>query len=194
MQGEPGAARPEGDDRLAGLIEAVARTGDRIAFAELYRHFAPRLKSFVMRAGTSAEQAEELAQEAMVSVWRRASTFDRGRAAASTWVFTIVRNKRIDSLRRLKRPQIDSDEYVATLMDGAPPDADTAAIAGEWQRRLAGSIEALPSEQRQVLEKAFYEDKTHSDIAGELRLPLGTVKSRIRLALQRLRIVLEGEE
>ena len=194
MQGEQETARPAGDERLAGLIEAVARLRDRGAFAELYRHFAPRLKSFVMRSGVPADQAEELAQEAMVAVWRRADTFDRRRAAASTWVFTIVRNKRIDSLRRLMRPPIDAEAYAATLMEGAPQAADTAFIASEWQDRLHGLIEALPGDQKQVLEKAFYEDKTHSAIAAELRLPLGTVKSRIRLALQRLRLVMEGED
>lgn len=92
------------------------------------------------------------------------------------------------------RREFDADGYAATLIEGAPPAADTAAIAGEWQVRLHGLVESLPGDQRQVLQKAFYEDKTHSDIAAELRLPLGTVKSRIRLALQRLRIVLEGDD
>lgn len=194
MESETSAARLGGDERLAGLIEAVASRRDREAFAELFRHFAPRLRSFVMRAGIAPDQAEELAQEAMVAVWRRAETFDRRRAAASTWIFTIARNKRIDSLRRSLRPDIDPQTYEEALSEAAPPAADTAVIAGEWQDRLHGLIDALPADQQEVLKKAFYEDKTHSVIAAEMRLPLGTVKSRIRLALTRLRVVLEGDE
>src|SRR6185503_2035098 len=119
METETPAPRSGGDDRLAGLIEAVASRRDRVAFAELFRHFAPRLKSFVMRAGIAPDQAEELAQEAMVAVWRRAETFDRRRAAASTWVFTIARNKRIDSLRRGHRADIDPQSYEQTLREAA---------------------------------------------------------------------------
>lgn len=181
------------DDRFSDLIEAVALRRDRAAFQELFRHFAPRLKSFSLRGGASPEAAEEIVQEAMVSVWRKAATFDRRRASPATWIFTIARNKRIDMRRRDFRPQIDPAEYALAQPDMEEP-PDGAYDALQSQEKLRALLQDLPGEQRLVLEKAYFEDKTHSDIALELSLPLGTVKSRIRLALGRLRISLQGVE
>lgn len=181
------------DDRFGDLIDAVALRRDRAAFQELFRHFAPRLKSFSLRGGASPEAAEEIVQEAMVSVWRKASTFDRRRASPSTWIFTIARNKRIDMRRRDFRPAVDPAEYALSRPEAEePPDGAFDALQSQEQLRLF--LRELPQEQMLVLQKAYFEDKTHSDIAAELSLPLGTVKSRIRLALGRLRISLQGVE
>ena len=180
------------DHRMRDLVLAVAARRDRTAFAELFAFFAPRLKAFMIRGGAAADVAEELAQEAMIQVWRRADSFDPTRAAASTWIYTIARNKRIDRLRRERRPEISEEEYVAAL--GEPERGDDAAERSEDETRLARSLETLPEDQALVVRLAFYEDKSHSDIAAELRLPLGTVKSRIRLALTRLRGIIQDRD
>jgi RNA polymerase sigma-70 factor (ECF subfamily) len=171
-------------NRLEALVERVAQHRDRSAFVQLFDHFAPRLKAFMLRGGADAETAEEIAQEAMIVVWNKAAQFDRTRAALSTWIFTIARNKRIDMLRREIRPDIDPLD-----MPGPEAESDAADVValGQAATDLRGSIAQLPEEQRQVLHLAFFEDKSHGAISVELNLPLGTVKSRIRLALARLR-------
>jgi RNA polymerase sigma-70 factor (ECF subfamily) len=173
------------NDELCGLVEAVAVRRDREAFARLFKHFAPRLKGFGLRRGTDAASSEELAQETMLTVWRKADTFDPRRATVSTWVFTIVRNKRIDLFRREGYPEADLAEAGETVDEG--PAADDTLDRVQASNALRGAMKVLPKEQLSVLEKAFFEDKSHSVIAEELGLPLGTVKSRIRLALARLR-------
>ena len=185
------AAR-ENDAWLCDLLAAVAERQDRAAFAELFDHFAPRLAAFVMRSGADRELAEELAQEAMISVWRKASSFDPARAAVSTWIFAIVRNKRIDRLRRERRPEIAEEDYLAQYEP--PLDALDIVEGAETQKTLRRSVANLPADQAQVIEKAFYEDKSHSTIAEELDLPLGTVKSRIRLALGRLKDMVTDDD
>ena len=186
----PPGIDPEG--RMRALVQAVALRKDRSAFAELCGHFAPRLKSFIMRGGADAETAEEVAQEAMIQVWRRADTFDPARAAVSTWVFTIARNKRIDRIRRERHPSLTEEEYLAAMP--AAERGDDAAEASQNEERLARSIETLPPDQAEVVRMAFYQDKSHSAIAEELKLPLGTVKSRIRLALGRLRATITEDK
>lgn len=184
----PAAGRGDGvtNDELCRLIEAIALRRDRAAFADLFDYFAPRLKAFGLKKGVDAAGAEELAQETMLTVWRRADRFDRTRASAATWIYTIVRNKRIDLYRREGRVDADLDAVGEIADDAERPDDRVAASEAGALLRVA--IAALPPEQVEVLQKAFYEDKPHSVIADELRLPLGTVKSRIRLALARLRV------
>lgn len=179
------------NDDLEVLVERVARDRDRAAFAELFKHFAPRLKAFGLRQGADLAAAEELAQEAMVSVWRKAHTFNRTRATATTWVFTIVRNKRIDLFRRENRAEVTVDEVpdVASSDDGP----DVLMQTERAGAAIREAIKGLPDEQLQVLQKAFFEDKSHSVIAAELDLPLGTVKSRVRLALAKLRSTLSED-
>jgi len=190
--GTANTGRHVDNGRLSDLIEAMAARQDKGAFAGLFSHFAPRLKAFGMRQGVDAATAEELVQETMLSVWRKSGTFDRRRANASTWIFTILRNKRIDLLRRQGRPETDLDSVAELPSDTSSADDDYHATqAGEIIRR---AMVELPEEQVEVLKKAFFEDKPHSAIAEELDLPLGTVKSRIRLALARLRVALpEGQ-
>ena len=179
----PASPAPDGS-ALASCILRIAERGDRDAFACLFNHFAPRVKSYLMRLGAAPEAAEELAQETLLTVWRRAAAFDPGRAAASTWIFTIARNLRIDLSRRDGRtPTRDEPSELS------PPPArpDEALSALEDRTRIGIAMASLPREQAQVISLAFFADKAHSEIAGELGLPLGTVKSRLRLALARLR-------
>jgi RNA polymerase sigma-70 factor (ECF subfamily) len=147
----------------------------------------------MMKGGADAESAQEIAQEALIMVWRKAASFDRTKASAATWMYTIARNKRIDLLRRSGKPAIDTDDWL-TVYAAEEEDADQSVLAGQTYKRMKELMEALSPDQRVVLEKAFFEDKTHTAIAGELGLPLGTVKSRIRLALGKLRESLEREE
>jgi RNA polymerase sigma-70 factor (ECF subfamily) len=171
------------------LIAAIAASRDRRAFAELFAHFAPRIKAYLRRNGASDGEAEDLAQEAMLTVWRRAHMFDRAQGAASTWIFTIARNKRIDALRRERRPEVDPDD--PALVPARPDAADTTIEAAQTGDRLRAAVAELPKEQARLLHMSFFEDKSHSTIAAEVGLPLGTVKSRVRLALARLRGSLE---
>jgi len=186
------------NEELTDLARAVASHGDRQAFAVLFKHFAPRLKAFLMRAGSTADVAEELAQETMVSVWRKAASFDPARARLSTWVFTIARNLRVDHYRAGQHglPEADAD-----LAGGAAEQlVDTAAPLDEQvrtARREQGVREALAllsEEQALIVRLSFFEEQPHARIARELSIPLGTVKSRVRLALQRLRRLLEDFE
>ncbi len=170
---------------LNALIGAIADRRDRAAFAALFGHFAPRIKSYLMRRGCDAGTAEEVVQEVMVILWRRADRFDPTQANASTWVFTIARNKRIDLLRRERRPELDPDD--PALMPQPPQSQDRAVEADQDAGRVRAAMLALPAEQKDLLRMAYYEDKPHSAIAAESGLPLGTVKSRIRLAMARLR-------
>ena len=166
---------------------------DRTAFAALFRHYAPRVKAFIMKGGADAEAAQEVAQEALIMVWRKAATFDRRRASAATWIYTIARNKRIDLLRRSGKPTIDIEDWL-TIFSPEEDSADKSMSAGQTYTRMKELMEGLSADQLIVVRKAFFEDKTHTAIAEELALPLGTVKSRIRLALGRLREALEREE
>jgi RNA polymerase sigma-70 factor (ECF subfamily) len=169
---------------LAGCIVRIAERSDRDAFVCLFNHFAPRVKSYLVRLGAAPESAEELAQETLLTVWRRAAAFDPGRAAASTWIFTIARNLRIDLSRRDGRaPPADGSSGLSET----PARPDEALSALEDKARIGIAMASLPREQAQVISLAFFADKAHSEIAGELGLPLGTVKSRLRLAMARLR-------
>jgi len=172
------------------LIRAVAG-GDRGAFVLLFERYAGRIKAFMIRAGASPGDADEIAQDVMVAIWRRAQTFDPERAAASTWIFAIARNRRIDRLRRAGRAGPDP---LDPLSQPYPePDGFAALSAAERERRLRDALGALPPEQRAVLVAAFYEGLSHAEIAAREGLPLGTVKSRIRLAFRRLSGIL-GED
>src|SRR5471032_1824850 len=131
-------------DEAADLIEAIALGQDRAAFAALFRHFAPRVKSFVMRGGTDAESAQEIAQEALIMVWRKAASFDRSRASAGTWIYTIARNKRIDLLRRTARPPIDTEDWLTTFHP-EPDDPDKSVLAGQTYTKVQELLGGLPA-------------------------------------------------
>ena len=172
-------------DQLADMLDSVARTSDRAAFADLFAFFAPRVKMYLLRLGAGDAMAEELAQDVMLTVWRKAKTFDRSRASVSTWIFTIARNRRIDVLRREKRSELLTVEPVLEPTPIEPP--DVAVNARQMEDLVRTAIEGLPEAQAEVLRYAFFEGKSHSEIAEETGLAIGTVKSRLRLAYDRLR-------
>ena len=176
-------------DAYAGLLHRVAQSRDQQAFSELFDHFAPRVKSFMMRKGSNAEQAEDLAQEAMILVWSKAALFTAERGSVSTWIFTIARNLRIDRLRR-EKSQLYTD-----LEDFDAPDERQGAEESlgrlEEDNHVSKALSQIPADQRDLLILSFVEDVTQSEIAKRLNIPLGTVKSRMRLGYQRLRKLLE---
>ena len=172
----------ENDDWVA-CIAAIRDRQDEAAFARLFGHFAPRIKAFLMRSGADATLAEECAQEVMATLWQKAHLFDPTRASAATWIFTIARNRRIDALRKQKRPE---PEDLTWGHEPEPDQADVLALQQESDQ-LGAAIAALPEKQRELIEKAYFSDLSHSEIAEQTGLPLGTIKSRIRLALDRLR-------
>ena len=184
-------ANSKGVDSLSAAIVAIAERNDREAFATLFMHFAPRVKSYLLRLGAPAEAAEELAQETLLTVWRRAAGYDPRMAAASTWIFTIARNLRIDLARRAARLGPTEDPFEAASFEPAP---DMALSAMQDQARIKTAISNLPADQAQVIALAFFADKPHSEIAIDLGLPLGTVKSRLRLAMGRLRAALDDRK
>lgn len=166
------------------LLSRIA-CGDREAFALVFMRYAARVKSYLIRLGAPAAAAEDLAQEVMLAVWRRAASYDVAKAKASTWIFVIARNSWIDKLRREKVELAYRDGVAEPdLVDEAP---DAAVMRGQTETQIAAAIETLSKEQAQVVRLAFFEDKPHSEIAERLALPLGTVKSRLRLALSKLR-------
>jgi RNA polymerase sigma-70 factor (ECF subfamily) len=171
------------------LIAAIARSGDREAFAALFDHFAPRVKGLLMRGGTPAELAEEIAQETMLTVWRKAALFDPTKANASTWIATIARNLRIDIARRETRSRLSQ---VYEILDEETPDQPDATLSGaERDERVRAAMTQLSVDQYRVVELAFLQGFSHQDVARSLAIPLGTVKSRLRLALSHLRGRLE---
>jgi RNA polymerase sigma factor (sigma-70 family) len=167
----------------AALVIRVRDYQDKAAFAALFRHFAPRVKAFLMKSGADATLAEECAQDVMATLWQKAGLFDPSRASVATWVFTIARNRRIDALRKSRRPEPED------LPWGPEPEPDQAEVLEAQQDtdRLGAALAQLPEKQRALIERAYYGDLSHSEIAAETGLPLGTIKSRIRLALERLR-------
>lgn len=187
-------ALPPSPDDLAGLVQAVAQQQDRTAFAVLFKHFAPRVKTYLMRAGAEPELAEELVQETMVTLWRKAALFDARQAAVSTWVFTIARNLRVGRFRRqgAANVQMESDEAELAAMPCPIDPPDERLHAMRCQERLRAALRSLPPEQAQVLQLSYFEEHPHARIAQELGVPLGTVKSRVRLAVAHLRKLLEG--
>ena len=167
------------------LLARVSR-GDRDAFARLFEAYARRVKSYLIRLGAPSGLAEDLAQEAMVSVWRRAASYDPAKAKASTWIFVIARNSWID---RLRRERVELAYRDTLILDEESPDEapDDAAARGQTEEQVSAALATLSAEQRQVVQLSFYEDRSHSEIAECLSLPLGTVKSRLRLALIKLK-------
>ncbi|HWW48457.1 MAG TPA: sigma-70 family RNA polymerase sigma factor [Xanthobacteraceae bacterium] len=170
------------------LLCAVGARRDIDAYETLFRHFAPRVKAYMGRMAGDSQLAEELMQETMIAVWNKAESFDPSKGAVSTWIFTIARNLRIDAFRREKRPDFDPNDPAFVPDDIAPADAELDARQASEQ--LHQAIATLPEEQLALLKLSFFEDQSHSAIASRLNLPLGTVKSRLRLAFDKLRAAL----
>ncbi len=172
-----------GEAKWIEAVERIRTRRDQEAFVALFRHFAPRVKAYLMKSGAGETLAEECTQEVMATLWQKAHLFDPARASVATWVFTIARNRRIDALRRQRRPEPED------LPWGPEPEPDQAEALALQQEsdRLGAALARLPEKQRELVERAFYGDLSHTEIAAETGLPLGTIKSRIRLALERLR-------
>jgi RNA polymerase sigma-70 factor (ECF subfamily) len=193
-----GETRPVGEtlgeadrEHFAGLLVAVAEKQDRAAYSELFAYYAPRVKSYLMRLGADNAQSEEIAQDVMVTVWRKASLFDRNQASVSTWIFRIARNRRIDVFRRTRRPDLDPEETMILPAGVEAPEDRVEAM--ETEARVRAAMKGLPEEQLQLLRMAFYEGLSHREIAEKLDVPLGTVKSRIRLAFAKMKSRLGDE-
>jgi RNA polymerase sigma-70 factor (ECF subfamily) len=178
-------------DEWSECLVVIARSEDRAAFTRFFRHFAPLIKAFALAGSSlSASLADELVQEVMLKVWQKAGGFNPEKAAASTWVYTIARNCRTDMFRRLQKfdtplaeddvmPDQGNEEPFAMLQDRRS------------QERVRKLMQGLPPDQMQILAKVYMEGKSHAEAAGELDLPLGTVKSRVRLAIQKLQIQID---
>jgi RNA polymerase sigma-70 factor (ECF subfamily) len=175
--------------RFADLLQRVAGSRDRAAYSEIFSYYAPRVKSYLMRLGADGAAAEEITQDVMVSVWRKADQFDRAQASVSTWIFRIARNRRIDVFRRTRKPELDPEEPL--VLPAALEAPDARVDAADIEASVRAALKELPAEQLQLLQLAFYEGLSHREIAEKLGLPLGTVKSRIRLAFQKMKPKLE---
>ncbi len=187
--GMVGSNLPPDEHHHAAMIQAIAQGHDRAAFDDLFRYFAPRVKAWMLRTGCNTAAAEDIAQEAMLNVWRKARLFDPSRSTTATWIFTIARNLRIDAIRRERHP--------STLLQDSPEETDPADLPdrildhARRDSRIRAALSQLPAGQQALIRQAFFEDKSHTAIEKELGIPLGTVKSRLRLAIARLRTNLE---
>lgn len=184
-EGGDGGAGTRRSDEMSELLVDVAERRDRAAFAALFRHFAPRVKAFLMRFGDDRGRVEEVLQETFVVVWTRAVTYDPSRASAATWIFTIARNRRIDAFRRERRPEFDPTD--PAFVPEPEPEGEDRITARERAESVQEALSDLSEDQREVLRLSFFEDNSHDAIAKKLGLPVGTVKSRIRLAYGHLR-------
>lgn len=181
------------DPRLLHVdcMRRISESGDRRAFGTLFEFFGPRLKTYLMRMGASDAQAEEIVQDVMLTVWRKAGQFDSRQASVSTWIFRIARNRQIDLFRRHAKPELSPDE---PMLQPAPEPAPFETLSqSQLEEQVREQLNILPAEQLDLLKAAFYEGLSHSEIAEAFGLPLGTVKSRIRLAFDKLRGVIKRD-
>jgi len=170
---------------MVALVVLVAENRDRTAFMQIFRHFAPRVKGFLVGRGLTSHAADDVLQEVMLAIWNKAGSYDPAKAAISTWIFTIARYKYIDRLRRESRHKTDSDDL--DLKPSDAPVADDDVLQDQRQNAVQAAIANLPADQQSVIFLSFIKGLAHSEIAEQLGLPLGTVKSRIRRAFARLR-------
>jgi RNA polymerase sigma-70 factor (ECF subfamily) len=177
---------------FADLVERIATHADKAAFTRLFAYYAPRVKGYLLRLGLGSAEAEEVCQEVMVAVWRKAASFDRRQASVATWIFRIARNRRIDAFRRDQRAALDAHDPAFQPEPEAAP--DRAAETTQREAQLRRALADLPEEQSALIRVAFYEDLSHSQVAERTGLPLGTVKSRLRLAFAKLKIRLQSED
>ena len=176
---------------MSERLAAIAERADRSAFAELYRHFAPRVRAYLLRGGGDAGRVDDVLQETFAAVWRKAGLYDRRRATAAAWIFAIARNRRIDAYRRTRRPEFDPRD--PALQPDPLPDGEQSLTAGQRAEAVRTALRSLSIEQREVLRLSFYEGETYAAISVRLGVPLGTVKSRARLAFGHLRAALEAQ-
>jgi len=178
---------------MSGNLARIAAERDEAAFADLYDYYAGRVKSFLMGKGMNEDVAEELMQEIMLTVWRRAASYDPQKAAASTWQFTIARNRRIDYLRGNSRIEVELDDEMLDVETTESDPQERYVTEAQSAALLERALARLPQEQRQVMHLSYFRGQSHGAIARWLDLPIGTVKSRIRLAMQSVRAYLKDE-
>lgn len=184
-----GTVMSEDPEHMSRLIDAVARNEDVAAFEALFRHFGPKVKAYMMRRAGSPQIAEELMQETMMAVWNKAALFDADRGSPSAWIFTIARNQFISAYRKQNRPEFDPNDPAFVPAQTEP--VDLGLESRQDAERVHAAMQALPAEQRELVQRSFFGEVSHNALAEELRLPLGTVKSRIRMAIAKLRKSLE---
>jgi RNA polymerase sigma-70 factor (ECF subfamily) len=178
---DPGAT----SSQFAELVQAIVERRDQASFAALFDYYGPRVKAYLRRLGANDGLAEDIVQEAMLTVWRKADSYDPAKAAVGTWIFTIARNLRIDALRRDRHRDLDPTDPLLAPEPAILPDREVETAREEAQVRAA--LQALPEDQAKIVNLAFYDGKSHGEIAASLAIPLGTVKSRLRLAFRRVR-------
>jgi RNA polymerase sigma-70 factor (ECF subfamily) len=171
--------------RLNSAILRIANERDKDSFKLIYDYFSPRLKSYLLKQGSSEVNAEELVQETMVNVWKKSMQFNSNKASATTWIFTIARNLKIDSFRKNKHNLINIDDIQERI--DTSPNAEFNTDLIYKNERISKALKSLTPEQHKVIMMSFFEDKSHGEISNELKIPLGTVKSRMRLAFERIR-------
>ena len=187
----PPVNTPPSADEAAGWLKRIAEKGDKAAFISLFDYFAPRIKSFLRRQGLEPAQAEDLAQDVMFQIWRRAAQFDPSKARASTWIYTIARNRLIDERRKNRPMGVQLPE--TDIVEGSDAPMHEMEMGAEGAR-IRAAMSDLPPEHRDLIEESYFNEYSHSAIAEKRNLPLGTVKSRLRLALKHLRKNLGGED
>lgn len=170
------------------LVACIAINKDRAAFRTLFDYFAPRLKSYLLNFGLNSQKAEDLAQEVMLILWQKADKFDPTKAKVSTWLFRVARNKFIDLSRKQKYPEVNADDHLSQMK--AAEQTDKPVEEAQTQSLISAAMDQLKPDQQQVIRLSFFEEMSHGQIAEHLQLPLGTVKSRIRMSFQMLRRVL----
>lgn len=175
---------------MSDLIDRIARDRSSEAFGALFREYRPRIKAFMQRQGADAATADDLAQETLLTVWNKAVMYSGAKGSLSNWIFTIARNLRIDRLRR-ETPWQELTPTHAEMLESETERPDDILSGSQRQARVQQALANLPPEQREVLVLAYVEALPHSEIAARLSLPLGTVKSRVRLAYQKIRAALE---
>ena len=177
------------ENDLGNYLRDIGENQDKSAFSNVFKYFAPRLKSFFVKLGCAETQAEEIIQEVMIAVWTKSSTYDREKSSVSTWIYTIAKNKRIDKIRKEKKHNtVESDE---SLEIPVASKQEEQLMSTEVTKKIHHSLQFLPKEQAELLKLSYFYERTHSDIAKDLSLPLGTVKSRIRLALSKMKNLVE---
>jgi RNA polymerase sigma-70 factor (ECF subfamily) len=173
------------------LVERVATRRDRQAFTEIFDYFTPRLEAYLVRLGLDPGGAEEITQDVMATLWRKAELFDPAKSSLATWLYRIARNRRIDLSRRDRTDYVDPQS--PAILEIAEDGRIDAELDGQFRDdAVRMMITDLPAEQRDLVHLAFYEGLSHSQIAERTGVPLGTVKSRLRLAFSRLRRALEA--
>lgn len=169
------------------LLAQFAETRDKADYVRLFRHFAPKVKGYIVRLGLTDATADELMQETMLSVWNKAHLYNPSKAAASTWIFTLARNQSIDWMRRQKYPEYELEDWHVGEDEG---DAGEQSVLSD---RMAEAIKTLPENQAQVIHMSFFEGRSHQEIADRIGIPLGSVKSRLRLAADKLKTIWRAE-